>query len=506
MQRPHGRAPSLADCRRALGVSEGVTFAELRAAYLRRALLAHPDKGGSTEKFQVVIAAFEFLAEWSKSVPADGATAEDMSKSSPARRPAPPQKEAAAGEPSQDIERFPKRLHALLSSLDPARRRSVIGKMLTEEQRLALEQWIQFRKTCEDQQSPSAESRASGKQSCRRKADDSESPADEDDSDTPPELGFLFVCDGLEDSMLDGIDEHVGIDSMRLLVHDSAADMAHTQSSPDASSSTTSSRAFRPKGISKRSKSYYASIMINWFAIQGRGRINLVDAIADHTMLVAIKRNVLESQASAAEFGKHVHRAVLAISAEFGIDSRGWVGWAQVPAFYWIGSQLKTPIVGWEPALDTWRKLVDCLGYCVGSNHGKIGFLGRPGMTPELADDMWAKLRGEYLKVVGESGWPVEFVHDRLRQAEELRRPIRQSQAERWRRWLQTKADGNDASADRTIGRIRHLIAQEAERVQTADRRAARAAEADRKRRRLEERKRWRWSNDFTMGDLLAGR
>ncbi|CAE8716712.1 unnamed protein product [Polarella glacialis] len=46
-----------------LGCEQGALFAELRACFKRRALSVHPDKGGSKEAFQQVLAAFETLAD-----------------------------------------------------------------------------------------------------------------------------------------------------------------------------------------------------------------------------------------------------------------------------------------------------------------------------------------------------------------------------------------------------------------------------------------------------------
>lgn len=44
-----------------LGVPEAASPSELRAAFKRRALESHPDKGGSSAAFQQVLAAYELL-------------------------------------------------------------------------------------------------------------------------------------------------------------------------------------------------------------------------------------------------------------------------------------------------------------------------------------------------------------------------------------------------------------------------------------------------------------
>ena len=44
-----------------LGLNKGFTSAELKQAYKRAALRAHPDKGGSNEAFRAVKDAYEYL-------------------------------------------------------------------------------------------------------------------------------------------------------------------------------------------------------------------------------------------------------------------------------------------------------------------------------------------------------------------------------------------------------------------------------------------------------------
>jgi tryptophan 2,3-dioxygenase len=51
----------LAQYETVLGLNKGFTSAELKKAYKRAALRAHPDKGGSTEAFRSVHEAYEYL-------------------------------------------------------------------------------------------------------------------------------------------------------------------------------------------------------------------------------------------------------------------------------------------------------------------------------------------------------------------------------------------------------------------------------------------------------------
>ena len=51
--------PLMVSCYAVLGLQLDASIAEIRAAYKRRALEVHPDKGGSSAEFQLVLAAFE---------------------------------------------------------------------------------------------------------------------------------------------------------------------------------------------------------------------------------------------------------------------------------------------------------------------------------------------------------------------------------------------------------------------------------------------------------------
>mmetsp|Transcript_51579 Transcript_51579/g.144126 ORF Transcript_51579/g.144126 Transcript_51579/m.144126 type:complete len:493 (-) Transcript_51579:10-1488(-) len=57
------RSSKLPDFYQVLQVSLDATTAEIRSAYRRNALLCHPDKGGTVESFQLLVCAFETLAD-----------------------------------------------------------------------------------------------------------------------------------------------------------------------------------------------------------------------------------------------------------------------------------------------------------------------------------------------------------------------------------------------------------------------------------------------------------
>lgn len=75
-----------------LGVSPLASLQEIRAAYLKRALELHPDKGGSKAAFQKLVAAFEALSDGSTKLlqlsPRSSSSSSPSSRSPP---PSPPQ-------------------------------------------------------------------------------------------------------------------------------------------------------------------------------------------------------------------------------------------------------------------------------------------------------------------------------------------------------------------------------------------------------------------------------
>lgn len=59
LERYNITCPLMVSCYAVLGLQLDASIAEIRAAYKRRALEVHPDKGGSSAEFQLVLAAFE---------------------------------------------------------------------------------------------------------------------------------------------------------------------------------------------------------------------------------------------------------------------------------------------------------------------------------------------------------------------------------------------------------------------------------------------------------------
>ena len=132
--------------RATLGVQAGASHEEIRAAFKRRVLETHPDKGGKASEFRQVMLAFERAT-------ADSVGA-DVLKARGARwvRRAPkPRAKArpATTRPPQGRRRCPKntaimqKLHGYLKQLQRDDRRVTIATRLQQHHRLALEAWIQ---------------------------------------------------------------------------------------------------------------------------------------------------------------------------------------------------------------------------------------------------------------------------------------------------------------------------------------------------------------------------
>lgn len=122
-----------------LGLQRTAASAQIHAAYRRKALVTHPDKGGNPDDFRRVVAAFEELADASRRAAydrsldmfgrLDGST---CSEGEPEERPVRPKRAAEAGHACLSTARV---AHARLLSLSPA----IWSQALEDLPELALE-------------------------------------------------------------------------------------------------------------------------------------------------------------------------------------------------------------------------------------------------------------------------------------------------------------------------------------------------------------------------------
>mmetsp|Transcript_58134 Transcript_58134/g.188156 ORF Transcript_58134/g.188156 Transcript_58134/m.188156 type:complete len:519 (-) Transcript_58134:465-2021(-) len=491
------------DCHSLLGVADSASFADLRAAYLRRALQVHPDKGGSASEFQKVIAAFEYLATASRE--RETITSESLARSMREPRPSPAQapnlnkartratkssnrQQSAQDGKTVDVsygDGFYGKLYGLLSRFSTAQRRQAIAQLLSEGQRLSLERWLKRRKE-QSAATPGVD------------PTDREAGCDESMSEAgTAAASFLPLMDTLERAEADGCDEAV--------VDPGCFDGAHPSSGRGARSARwRSKQKSAHRGVINHNGSYHAIVCVGWLALRTQGRKELLDALGDHMALVAVRRCVVDAVDCMSAFPERLRSAVAEVAAEYRCSTTGWVGWTQLPAFYWIGKQLRTNVEQWEDALATWQRLVSCMGYCTGSrNCGRAGFLGRPGMTPEKARHVWLRLKAEYLRVAAECGGCVGEVSSRLSRLEEARQPTRELGIRRFKARMAAVP-----KEQRLRRRLEALLRVEARRAAAQERREAYRQQLERKRcfqERMRKRRRV-CSRDLTMEDLFAGR
>ncbi|CAE8599932.1 unnamed protein product [Polarella glacialis] len=189
-----------------LGCEQGALFAEVRACFMRRALSVHPDKGGSKEAFQQVLAAFETLADpaarasydrrhaakQSTSASSQDRPCQKQDDSTPASQTQEPgvknalslAEQAPAGQESRRAahvseEVLFEKLRQLLQRLPPASRKAVIEE-IPQTMRRALELWMLDRRTQATRTDPEVSQKL-----CQRSGDSSGDTSDDSSHDSP---------------------------------------------------------------------------------------------------------------------------------------------------------------------------------------------------------------------------------------------------------------------------------------------------------------------------------
>jgi hypothetical protein len=135
-----------------LGISSSADEAEIHAAYRRRALKTHPDKGGSAADFKEVLEAFRTLSDKRRRWHYDeqrqriGEAAEDAERQkrkrgllTPSELASKPQRKRLA---ATQRHRFSRRIAEILRKMSPLCRREVISRRLNDAQRAALEEHL----------------------------------------------------------------------------------------------------------------------------------------------------------------------------------------------------------------------------------------------------------------------------------------------------------------------------------------------------------------------------
>lgn len=132
-----------------LNIQPDANKAAVRTAYRQAARLAHPDKGGSKERFQLVAVAFEVLSCPIARAHYDRQRCHPAARTASSRRPekqetAPPAKRRRCADASRNVQAScaMERLRKVLQGLEPPDRREVLGS-LAPRTRLALLTFMQ---------------------------------------------------------------------------------------------------------------------------------------------------------------------------------------------------------------------------------------------------------------------------------------------------------------------------------------------------------------------------
>eukprot|EP00928_Gymnodinium_smaydae_P037192 TRINITY_DN25861_c0_g1_i1.p1 TRINITY_DN25861_c0_g1~~TRINITY_DN25861_c0_g1_i1.p1 ORF type:complete len:610 (-),score=54.03 TRINITY_DN25861_c0_g1_i1:38-1867(-) len=466
-----------------LGVPQDVLVSELRAAFKKRALEVHPDKGGQKERFQSVLAAFEILSDSSRRKAYDsrlrlkrGHRAQNPSSSSASAKSHGYVRYGASSTGTKKADgvrdsslqagssvtsrlkrkhtvtdcnsnsskenrshRFLQKLHALLKILEPGDRRNVIKNHLTREQKLELEHWITSLKS------------QSVDTVVRQSNDDTDSDESDSESYSSGEgCTSLPICDILENTVADE-DEKDEADEVDDLNHGGCSLGCVVTTSPELlcpESTTVGSGSAEPsrdeKVCGKRVRSMHGISVVRSTSVVRYGAYSdvtcvrmrspyyrdLARALDAHLAFTSVKERVRGCNVDV--FENSFKAAVSELLPEHGLDpSKDVHILITIPAHQFIGTKLPALYFGpnrIDEAMEAWRKLV----------HAR-GTTGRGG-TPFWvygSDDFalrWTRLRTTYMDVIAMSGRNVSAVAAKLDAMEVKRLPMVERCIERWNR------------------------------------------------------------------------
>lgn len=388
-----------AKARAALGVLPLATAAEVRTAYLKRALQAHPDKGGAVNEFRDVVAAFERLSRVPLSCAAGPSAATGRARSRSPRRRRPQKLFNARREDSRS--RFCRWLHSFLLQLPPAKRRGIVEQRMDPSQRAELTKWMHVERLA------------------RERWRDRGAPPE--DNGGPASKGYYYFYSNGGD---------------KGLVQESCALGDCGPDPPESVALSHSELRSRPtRGIFQNRGLWVAQACLSWLVLQGPLRRDLAGALQDHVGIVYVRNAVQHDMATktgddAVVFEESLRKSLATAEAQCGLKLAELKGKVQFPANIWIGHSLLTAQVPWDQALADWVRIVAILPLRSASTG--TGPFRRRLAPPELAA-LWQRLRAEYIDVVvAAGGLEAHTVDERLQRLEEQFRPRREKAELRW--------------------------------------------------------------------------
>ncbi|CAK9064110.1 Prolyl-tRNA synthetase [Durusdinium trenchii] len=431
-----------------LGVSRSAPYPDVRAAFKRKVLETHPDKGGSAQDFRRVMLAFEKAA-----LEATGARAIPVAAASAARRGAHSGSgscfaasakraegrsgRAAAGVASglggsrsvrrKSVEAIMERLHSLLSKLQRHDRKMAIATKLQERHRVALETWLQhvaWRK----------------KEECREesktKSCDHSNPAFEEETSFSEEE-ILALEDVPQETKL-----------------------------PPKTAS---------KGIIRRPgrvKLYCVIVVINNLELFAGGTTDLARAVDVHMALTSLKQRILKSPAlweklpealdsSMSEHDLLLREARLSFRVHF-------------PVHHWTGSGLRSPtypISRLQSGMVIWQKLQQSrLQYSgLGAKRGGVFYQH----TPAAVEEAWQKISQIFIDIWVESGCNEAKIRRKLESMRKRHEQQHHCQLAAWNAYRMAKEERRQQLCARVMRRWEE---RERRHLEREDRRALQVA------------------------------
>lgn len=432
-----------------LGAGPQASLCELRAAFKRRALELHPDKGGSKEGFQRALHAFEVLSDdvsraqydtdlrrrraakrvlasrkkeaprkkaglaSRNSMPAEmdpaspptgGARVRRRRDAGPPRKPpVSPSRAEQKAKIRQLEDRLMCKVFTLLQKVSAPHRRVLLQRSFSQAQRLALEAWALAR--------GSAPAAAAG-------------PGELQLQGGAPALLPQSLCDA---------------SSSPAALNNFEADTL--EADPSVHSEVKAPRHVSVRGIAaflRRGRVFYqASLCIQSFHMTVR-RVPELDRALDVLLLLMSVRNRVGSAEDADTFAQRIRSAVPEVLAEHGVTAEeiGLRFQVMICMRFWVRPPLHTPQQQClEVALEAWRRLT-CFRSPLGQ--GARGFMR---MDLHELEARWLAFREVYLDILERGGRTREGLRQRLDALEEAARPFRERRLERWNRLAMLRED-----------------------------------------------------------------
>jgi len=338
-------------------------------------------------------------------------------------------------------------MRKLLQELHPEARRQAVQEQLSHWQRVLLTRWmLQVRsRHCQVLEAPAsprcpqfgcrpegAESlsktslRSTEEDMPRVPLQDEEAPAAPQDS----EGGVLNPADDHDDG--DGLSGAPGGEELEGLPKEAEGlqpageeerIMTYSERRQAAARKKRGYGERRLKGILRRilrGRPCYAAVVgIKKVMVRGYYRRDLADALADHVVLVAVKRRVYELQEGDL-YQDRLSKAIKDVSTEYGVDNASWKVTFSLNMRSWGIGMLTTPQAPWQIGIpigvDLLRRLPATWQGC--SSGDTRSFLVRCSLTPNQAESVWQDVRSKYIQVLEAAGVPAARTEKRLAQLE----------------------------------------------------------------------------------------